>query len=126
MINKFVCILQHIRLYTPGYFPPILISIVTHPKITWAQREYLIKFLSLFVKVLAFISNQEMHLTSNITKHLNLASSFIQLPKHRCSLTVVMHQDNLSFVQLLLRTNFVFVRHLPLSQNTTYCHPFLI
>lgn len=101
-------------------------SALSHPPIPWTQREYLIKFFSLFKKVLALVSFQEMHLTNSITKHLNLASCLIQSPKYMYLLPVVMNQDILSFVQLPLRIYFVFVSHLPLCQNTTYCHPFFI
>lgn len=53
----------------PDYYPPTLISIVIHSKITWTQREHQIKFLSLYATVLVFVFSQEKHLTmfDNIT-----------------------------------------------------------
>lgn len=59
-----------------------------------------------------------------IYRYLNLSSSLILLPSHRCPLPSVMHQDILSFVQLLLRTDFVFDNPQLLTQDTTYYHPF--
>lgn len=106
----------------PGYFPPTLYQ-HCHALQNYLDTERIIKF-CLFASILAFLSSQEMYLANNITKHLNLASCLILLPKHRCPLPAVMHQDILSFVQLLLRTIFVFVSRLPLSQNTACFHHF--
>lgn len=84
MRNKCLCIFQRSRIFSTN---PLYQQYFCPPKITGH-----FKFLSLFATVLTFVSSQELHLTNNITKHLNLASSLIQLPKHRCPLPVVMHQ----------------------------------